>query len=110
MPYAITTMVILTVSLISSLGFGLYNYKKAALLESEIRIQDATITAQNQAIHDMALEFEKYQCDLEAMNEYTRNKYNKVIIEHEDETCESKMAEFEKALNIFHGTDDKDNK
>lgn len=105
MPYAITTVIILTVSLVSSLGFGLYNYKKAALLEREILIADSTITAQNQAIQDMALEFEKYQCDLEAMNEYTRNKYNKVIVEHEDETCEAKMAEFEKALDIFHGSD-----
>ena len=101
----IVAVIALSIGLVASLVFGLYNYKKAALLEIEVQIAGKTISSQNKAIKQMEIEFEKYQCNLEAMNEYTRNKYNKVLVEHEDESCEAQMAEFEKALNIYHGAD-----
>ena len=80
-----------------------YLLKENAALKTLSEINNATLESQNKAIEQIILDSEAYHCDLEAMNDYTKAKYEKVIHEHENESCESKLKEFEKALNIYSG-------
>lgn len=84
-------------------GSCAYLLNKNAELKMLNQINNAIVDSQTKAIEQMALESEKYHCDLESMNDYTRAKYSAVITEHKDESCESKLKEFEKALNIYGG-------
>lgn len=78
-----------------------YLLSKNAELKTLSEINNALLDSQTQAIEEMELESQKYHCDLESMNEYTKEKYSTIIIEHKDESCESKLKAFEKALNIY---------
>lgn len=82
-------------------GSCAYLLNKNAELSTLNKINNAIVESQTQAIEQMALESEKYHCDLESMNEYTRAKYSAVITEHKNESCEAKLKEFEKALHIY---------
>lgn len=79
--------------------------KDNAKLEQRLTIAAHTIETQNKAIEQIKLDSEKYHCSIDDMNNYTRDKYSKVIREteeHESGSCEAKLESLEKALLIFN--------
>lgn len=92
----------LSLSLISSAAYIGKLVRDNAKLEQRLAINEKVVEEQNKAIQQLALDSEEYHCSLEDMNNYTRNKYDRVIHEHEDETCEAKLESLEKAFHIFN--------
>lgn len=102
MHYALGILLVLVIALSSS---NAYLLSKNAELKTLAKINDAVVESQNAAIEQIIIDTEKYHCDLESMNDYAKSKYEKVIHDHEDESCEAKLTELEKALNIFGGVE-----
>lgn len=105
MQYIIMGLFIAVLSLIAS---NVYFIEKNHSLQLEIHIKDNTITAQDKilesqtnAIEALALGTEAYVCDLETMETYTKSKYDKIMHEHEQDSCEAKLDALNKALEIF---------
>ncbi|WP_110558446.1 hypothetical protein [Helicobacter cinaedi] len=96
-------IVFLSIIIFTLGGSCAYLLNKNAELKTLNQINSAVVEHQTKAIEQMALESEKYHCDLESMNDYTREKYSKVVTEHKDESCESKLKAFEEALHIYGG-------
>lgn len=74
---------------------------KNAELEQRLVINDAIVESQNKAIEQIIIDSEKYACSLDAMEDFTKSKYERVSHEHENESCEAKLKAFEEALHIY---------
>lgn len=97
-------LVIALIAIIFALGGGCaYLISLASELKTIAKINNAVVESQNAAIEQIIIDTEKYHCDLESMNEYAKSKYEKVMHDSLDESCESKLNELEKALNIYGG-------
>ena len=92
---------ILAMSLFASGGYIISLISKAERLEIELTLSKEALKAQNDAIEKLRLDSEKYACDRESLNDYTKAKYSSVMSEHELDSCEMKLLEFEKALGIY---------
>lgn len=93
--------IILGLCLFTSAGYIISLVSKAEKLETQLLIAEQSLKNQNQAIEKLKLDSEKYACDRESLNEYTKAKYSSVMSEHELDSCELKLKEFEKALGIY---------
>lgn len=91
----------LTALIVFFANLSIYLASENSKLKTLAQINNAVVESQNAAIEQIIIDTEKYHCDLDSMNDYARAKYDKVIHEHENETCEAKLAELEKALSIF---------
>lgn len=74
---------------------------KNAELEQRLAINDSIVESQNKAIEQIIIDSEKYACSLDAMEDFTKSKYERVKHEHEYESCEAKLKAFEEALHIY---------
>lgn len=83
-------------------GYASYVTLENSHLEIELYKTNEALKAQNKAIEEMALDTEAYACSLDSLNNYAASKYEKVKSEHELDTCEKKLEEFEKLLGIYH--------
>lgn len=79
-----------------------YYIKENAELKVLNDLNTAVVDNQNKAILDSRLNTEAYTCDLETINEYTKSKYEQIIHEHENDSCELKLKSLEQALHIFN--------
>lgn len=101
MQYLVGGMLII----IASLVFGVVHLASAkAKLEYALNDTKAELQLQNDQIEQLKLDSEKYHCDIDSLNQYTRDKYKNVKDSASLETCEAKMAEFEKMLGIYNET------
>lgn len=82
-------------------GYASYVTLENSRLEIELYKTNEALKAQNKAIEEMALDTEGYACSLDSLNNYAASKYKKVKGEHELDTCEKKLEEFEKLLGIY---------
>ena len=80
-------------------------YLKIQNLNFALAKERTLLNVQNAQIEKLKLESEKYACDIESLNAYTRGKYESVISENEAQTCEEKLGEFERALGIYEKRD-----
>ncbi|TLD79839.1 hypothetical protein LS68_009205 [Helicobacter sp. MIT 05-5293] len=93
-------MIILTLFL-GFFGVCTHLYHKNAQLSLENLQLQALLEKQTQAIEALALDTDAYVCDLDTMESYIKSRYESVIHEHEQDTCEVKLNELEKALYIY---------
>lgn len=89
------------VLLFTSVCGNVFLYFKNQSLNKELARIDTLLNVQNAQIKALELDTQNYACDAESLNNFTREKYKSVMSEHEVESCESKLAEFEKALGIY---------
>lgn len=89
------------VLLFTSVCGNVFLYLKNQSLNKELARIDTLLNVQNAQIKALELDTQNYACDAESLNNFTREKYKSVMSEHEVESCESKLAEFEKALGIY---------
>lgn len=96
-------LIVLTSTLFAFASGLVYMANSNAKLKNKLFQAELHLEVQNKKIETMRLESEKYHCDLESMNAYTRDKYKHIVDERDLTTCESKLKEFEKALGIYGG-------
>lgn len=76
-------------------------------LKHKLLDTQATLQLQNEKIQQMELDSKKYHCDIDSLNQYTKDKYKNIKDSSELKTCDEKIAEFEKMLGIYNGENDK---
>lgn len=80
---------------------NIYFIKQNERLKLQFQDLQAHLDTQNKMIEAIALDTDSYVCDLDTMEAYTRAKYDKIIHEHEEDSCEIKLQSLQEALELF---------
>lgn len=80
---------------------NLYFIKQNERLSLQYQELQGYVEMQNKAIDSIALDTQAYVCDLDTMETYTKAKYDKIINEHEGDSCEIKLQKLQETLDLF---------
>lgn len=91
------------ISLVLALGGGnIYLMQKNDVLSAKLATSESLLELQTQQIEQIALDTKIYTCDIHTLDTYTKQKYSKIIHDEHNQTCEAKLENLERALDIFN--------